>query len=455
MSLLIRNGELVTASGRRRGDLLCRNGKIARIGSGLSAPAGSEEIDATGKFVFPGFVDPHVHIHLPFMGTLAKDDYGTGSRAALIGGTTTFFDMCLPTRDEDPAGALATWNARAQGRSACDWSYHVGVSRCDDAIEEQLRGIVASGLRSFKVFLAYKGAFAIDEADLFRVLRLARELDVVVCAHCENAELVAARQSALLAEGRTGPEWHHESRPPFVEALGVTQFCAFLEATGARGYIVHLSSREALDAAERARARGVAVSIETLATYLVCDRSFAERGGFEGAKWVMSPPIRSREDQEALWSALSDGRIDTIGTDHAPFDFHGQKEMGREDFTKIPNGVPAIEDRVNLVYTYGVKRNRITLEQMVDLCSTRPAKEFGLYPRKGSLEEGADADIVVYDPEYRGVISAAAQSMNVDYSGFEGVAIEGRPSVVTVRGQVQVRDGVFVGDPEMGRFLRR
>jgi dihydropyrimidinase len=484
MALLIKKGNITTASDQYVADILCDGETISAIGRNLAAPAGAEVIDATGKYVFPGFIDPHVHIYLPFMGTFSKDDYDSGSRAALVGGTTTLIEMCCPSRQEEPLDGFNLWLSKAEGISACDFTFHMAVSRFDKSAEEQLRQIVKRGIASFKIFLAYKGAFGIDDNELYHTLRLAKELGVIVTAHCENAELVAEMQKRLVAESKTGPEWHEPSRPVRVEAEGVHHLMTFAELTGAHVYIVHTSNSDAIWCAAAARARGVHVWIETVAPYLVLDETFAQgapphppgavssdgmsesmpatgAGGsihadpFRGAKYVMSPPLRAKRHQDAIWNALASRTVSTIATDHAPFDYKGQKEMGREDFTKIPNGIPSIEDRVNLAYTYGVKRGRIDLSTFVDACSTQAAKLFGLFPRKGTIALGSDADLVVYDPEYRGKISQKTQQMNVDYSAFEGWELEGRPSVVTVRGKVQVRDGKFVGQLGHGKFLQR
>ncbi len=454
MSLLIKNGEVVTAGGRVKADVLTDGDVITAIGRDLSAPSGAEVIDASGKYVFPGFIDPHVHIHLPFMGTVTKDTHATGSQAALVGGTTTYIEMLAPSRNEDLREGYAHWRGLAEGNSASDYTFHIGVTRFDDETEAVLRDLVADGMTSFKVFLAYEGFFGVTDEELYSTLRLAKELGVIVTAHCENSGLIAAMQQALLADGKTGPEWHEPSRPDVVEAAGTAKFATFLEITGAKGYVVHLSNAKALREAVEAKLRGVDLSIEAVIPHLVLDKSYAERPNFEGAKYVMSPPLRTKDDQRALWKGLARGLIDTVGTDHAPFDV-GQKAMGKEAFTGIPNGMPAIEDRVNLLYTHGVSRGDLSLERFVEVASTNTAKLFGLYPRKGTIAVGADADIVVYDPSYRGKISAQTHKMNVDYSAFEGMEIDGRPSVVTVRGQVAVRDGEFVGEPGRGRLLRR
>jgi dihydropyrimidinase len=437
MSLLIKNGEIVTASERYQADIWCENETITRIDRNIAPPPGAEVVDAAGKYVFPGFIDPHVHIYLPFMGTFAKDTH-----------------IC-PARSDEPMAAFELWLGKAQGNSACDFSFHMGVTRYDDAAEKQLIEIVKRGIGSFKIFLAYKGAFGVTDEELYKTLRLAKKLGVITTAHCENADLILELQKKLLAEGKTGPEWHYESRPPVVEAEGVHHLLTFAEMLDAHVYIVHLSCDEALREAAAGKYRGVKVWVETLIQYLVTDKTDAERPNFEGAKFVMSPPLRDKRNQEILWNALNNGLVSTLATDHAPFDFATQKQMGKTDFTKIPNGIPSLEDRVNILYTYGVKRGRLDLHRFVDAASTQAAKLFGLFPRKGAIQPGADADLVVYDPTYRGKISAATQTMNVDYNAFEGMAIEGRPHVVTVRGKIAARDGKFVGESGRGKFLQR
>ncbi len=454
MGLLIQNGDIITADKRTKADIYIEDETITEIGENLQVSEGTEVIDASGKYVFPGFIDPHVHIYLPFMGTYSKDTHATGSQAALIGGTTTFIEMCAPAGSEDTLEGYQHWKSLAEGNAACDYAFHMGVTRFDEQTEAQLREIVADGTASFKVFLAYKGAFSLSDEGLYKTLTLAKELGVITTAHTENAELVAQLQQKLLSEGKTGPEWHEPSRPEYVEADGVDHFVTFLEATGAKGYIVHLSCKPALDAALAAKARGVDVSVEAVIPHLMLEKTYAERPDFESAKYVMSPPLRDKRNQAVLWEALERGDISTVGTDHAPFDTT-QKAMGKGDFTRIPNGIPAIEDRVNLLYTYGVSRGDLDIHRFVDAASTQAAKLFGLYPHKGTIAVGCDADLVIYDPEYRGKLSAKTQHMNVDYSGFEGVEIDGKPEVVTVRGAVQVKDGQFIGDKARGKFLRR
>jgi dihydropyrimidinase len=446
---------------------------IETIGKDLIPPSGAVIIDASGKYVFPGFIDPHVHIYLPFMGTYSKDDYATGSKAALMGGTTTLIEMCCPSSADDPREAIQLWKSKAAGISSCDYTFHLGVTRFNEGTADELRAIVAEeGITSFKVFLAYKGAFGIGDAELYQTLSLAKELGVVVTAHCENAELVAETQKELVAQGKTGPEWHEPSRPIAVEAEGCHHLMTFAELTGAEVYVVHTSCIPAVEAIAAARKRGVKAWIETVAPYLSLDSTYAELPDFEGAKYVMSPPIRSKEHGDFLWQCLADGAVDTVGTDHAPFDFNTQKHMGHPvadkcvdaslkptgkagNFTLIPNGIPSIEERVKLLYSEGVLTGRIDLQTFVRCASTQAAKIFGLYPKKGAIETGSDADLVIWDPEWTGTISAATHSMATDYSAFEGRQIQGRAELVTVRGKIMVRDGQWVGETGWGNFLHR
>ena len=454
MPLLIRNGEIVTAESRYRADIYAEDETITRIGAGLDAPPGTEVVDASGKLVFPGFIDPHVHVYLPFMATFAKDTHETASIAALTGGTTTYIEMCCPNRTDDALEGYHLWKGKAEGNSACDYTFHMSVTKYDDATESQLREIVRDGISSFKIFLAYKGFFGVDDAEMYQTLVLAKKLGVITTAHCENAELVSRLQAELMAQGKTGPEWHEPSRPESVEAEGTGRFGTFLENTGATGYVVHLSCEAALRRALDARLRGVRIYVEAVLPHLLLDKTCAERPGVEGLKYVMSPPLRDARNQDVLWRALEDGSIATVGTDHCPFDV-SQKLMGQDAFTLIPNGIPGIEERVSLLYTYGVRTGRLSLHRFVDVASTRAAELFGLFPRKGTIAVGSDADLVVFDTSWRGTISAATHHVNNDYSGFEGMAVEGRPSMVTVRGKVQVRDGEFVGERGRGKLLRR
>src|SRR5256886_3624844 len=465
MSLLIKNGEIITADERYVADIFCEGETISRIEPKSASRTDSsrgeidnvnadEVVDATGKYVFPGFIDPHVHIYLPFMGTYAKDTHETASRAALVGGSTTFIEMVCPARGDKPMEAFELWRGKAEGNSACDFTFHMGVTRYDDQAEQDFREIVRLGIASFKIFLAYKGAFGVTDEELYHALTLAKKLGVITTVHCENADLVLELQKKLLSEGKTGPEYHYWSRPPVVEAEGVHHLMTFAEMTGAHVYTVHTSCEESLAEAIRGKERGVNVWVETLIQYLLLDRTAAEPN-FAGAKNVMSPPLRDKKNRDVMWKALSDGSVATLATDHAPFDFETQKQMGKDDFTKIPNGIPSLEDRINLYFTHGVKGNKIDIQRFVDTASTQAAKLFGLFPRKGAIKVGSDADVVIYDPNYRGKISAKTHQMNLDYNSFEGFEIQGRPHAVTVRGKVAARDGEFVGEFGRGQFLKR
>ncbi|MDE0889677.1 MAG: dihydropyrimidinase [Phycisphaerales bacterium] len=459
MPLLIKNGLVVNADSQRRADVYAEDQMVSRIETTIDPaelPRGTEVIDATERLVFPGFIDPHVHIHLPFMGTNAIDDHDSATRAALAGGTTTIIEMICPGPDDEPRAAFDTWKGLAEDGANCDYSFHLSVVRFDELADRQIRELVADhGVASFKIFLAYKGALDIADSNLIPLLELARELGVIVTAHCENAEAIDAMQRRLLADGKTGPEWHEPSRPRSVEASGVNHLCTFAELTGAHIYIVHTSCKAALDQAIAARARGVNVWVESVAPHLVLDHSYAERPGFEGAKFVMSPPLRDAEEHGPLWSGIADRSIATIGTDHAPFNFGDQKSMGRAAFTAIPNGIPSVQERIDLVHTHGVDTGRIDLQTMVDACSTQAAKIFGLYPRKGVIAVGSDADLVVYDPSFEGTFDVADSLSKTDYSGYQGMRRKGRAEVVVLRGRIAARDGVFVGAAGGGRYLGR
>ena len=458
MALLIRGGRIITPTEDFTGDVYAEHETITRIepqiDPRLVAPD-AEIIDARGKYVFPGFIDPHVHIYLPFMGTYAADDYESASKAALAGGTTTLIEMICPGPSDEPLAAFEVWKSKADALAAVDYTFHMSVVRFEDSIRDQFREIVKAGVASFKVFLAYKGALNLSDEDLFGAMRFAKELGVIVTAHCENADAIDALQKSLLAAGKSGPEWHGPSRPPIVEADGVHHLCTFAELLGTHVYIVHTSCAAALREALAARQRGVNVWVESVIPHFVLDETYVERPRFEGAKYVMSPPLRAQANQDVLWNGVKTRQISTIATDHAPFRFVDQKVMGRDAFTKIPNGIPSVQERVDLVYARGVAANRLSLQTMVDACSTQAAKLFGLYPRKGAIQLGSDADLVVYDPGYRGTFSKECSYSKVDYNAYEGWEQKGRAAVVTVRGKVQARDGEFVGDIGRGQFLKR
>jgi dihydropyrimidinase len=458
MPLLIRGGRIITATDDYAADIFCQGETISRIERGIdprSLPPGTEVVDASGQYVFPGFVDPHVHIYLPFMGTYAADDYESASKAALAGGTTTLIEMICPGREDEPVAAFELWRSKAEKLAALDYTFHMSVVRFEEQVRGQFADIVRAGVASFKVFLAYKGALNLSDGDLFAAMKLARELGVIVTAHCENADAIDALQKALLAAGKAGPEWHGPSRPQTVEADGVHHLCTFAELLGTHVYVVHTSCDAAVRAALAARYRGVNVWVESVIPHFVFDETYAQRPNFEGAKYVMSPPLRDKANQSVLWNGVKSRAISTIATDHAPFSFRGQKDMGKDAFTKIPNGIPSIQERVDLVHTHGVAAGRLGLQTMVDACSTQAARIFGLYPKKGAIQVGSDADLVVYDPAFRGTFSKECSHSKVDYNAYEGWERRGRAALVTVRGQVQSRDGEFVGTIGRGQFLKR
>ena len=452
---VIQGGTIYTPESSLIGDIGITGDLISEIreGGGLE---GNAIIDAAGKCVFPGFIDPHVHIHLPFMGTNAIDDHESATKAALVGGTTTIIEMICPGPDDEPAKAFIEWQGLAGEGCCCDYTFHLAVVRFDNLAKEQLRELVANeGVQSFKIFLAYKGALDISDEHLLELMQMCKELGVVLTAHCENAEAIDVMQKKLIAEGKTGPEWHEPSRPRSVEAGGVQHLCEFAEKTGATVYVVHTSSGEAVDRAMEAKGRGVDVTVEAVVPHLILDKTYAERPNFEGAKYVMSPPLRDKQEHEALWNGLADGSVKTVGTDHAPFNIHGQKDMGTENFTLIPNGIPSIQERVDLVHTYGVCKGKIDLRKMVEVCSSNVAKQFNMYPRKGALVVGNDADIVIYDTEYVDTFKHEDGLSNIDYSGFEGMKRKGRSDVVLLRGKVVAKQGKFVGEVGGGEYISR
>lgn len=454
MRLLIQNGKIITADNVYTADILCENEIITQIAPNIKPEPDTQIISAKDKLVFPGFIDPHTHIYLPAMGTYAADTYESGTISALCGGTTTIFDFPTPSRNEEPQKAIDTWLSKAQNQACCDYAFHLCVTRFDPQIASQLKEIIASGITSFKVFLAYKDVLALEDRELYQVLKFAKDMGVLVLAHCENADIVKELQKDLAESGKIGPEYHYDSRPPLIEADGTRHFCAIAETLKVPIYIVHVSCQEALQYALESKLRGHQVFVETVISYLLLDKTYAEQPNFEGAKYIMSPPLRDKKNQAILWNGLQTGLVSTIGTDHAPFTTT-QKAMGKQDFRQIPNGLSGIEERVRLLYTYGVCSGKLDIHRFVDVASTQVAKIFGLFPGKGTIQIGSDADLVVYDPNYQDIISAKTHHSKNDYSPFEGFKVQGRCSAVIVRGHLQVQDGQFIGQKGTGKFLTR
>ena len=453
MRTLIQNGTLVLPDGLKRADLRVDGDKIVEIGPGL--PVGdSRVLDAAGKLVFPGFIDTHTHFEMnKGLPNETADNWATGTRAALAGGTTTILDFAEPLRGASLASALETWHGRADGAASCHYGFHMTIKDWDLRIRDELRDMTAEGVTSYKVYLAYDN-LRVSDAVAYEVLRcVGREGGVVGC-HCENGDLVDRGIAAMKAAGRYSPEAHPASRPPVVEAEAINRWLAIAEQAGVPVNIVHLSTLRGLEAIRAARARGQACYVETCPQYLLLDDGRYALPGFEGAKFVLSPPLRKPEDNEALWQALEGGEIDTMGTDHCSFNFRGVKTLGLEDFSKIPNGIPGVEHRPNLMYTAGVRAGRISEADMARVLSEQPARLFGMYPQKGVLAVGSDGDIVIFDPDYTGSIRAEAQYQNVDYTPYEGFALSGRADTVLLCGEVCVESGRIVAEGR-GRYVKR
>jgi dihydropyrimidinase len=457
MGLLIKNGEIVTAADRTVADVYCDGGRVVAIGESLEKRSAKDEtLDASGQLVLPGFIDPHVHMELPFMGTVSCDDFFTGPASGVAGGTTCFIDFCIPARGQSLLEGLAQWRERSK-KSPVDHTFHMAITGWGDRTADEMRQVVQEhGITSFKVFMAYKGAIMVDDSELYQVMKQAAKLGAVVTVHAENGDAIWHLQRELLAKGDTGPEFHPVSRPSSVEGEATGRALMMARLHGATAYIVHMTCREAVEALERAKLEGQHCYGETCPQYLLLDDTVFERPDFEAAPFVMSPPIRPGHvgHHDALWRGVSTGMLDSIGTDHCPF-LMEQKRMGMSDFTKIPNGAPGIEDRLALLYTYGVTKGRFDVQRMVALGSTNPAKIFGLYPRKGTVAIGADADLVLYDPSGERTLGAKTHHSKADRSIFEGFKVKGRPTHVIVNGRVQCRDGKLDVERGAGRFLKR
>ena len=453
MSLLIKNGTLVTAETSRRGDVRCRDGKIVEVGSDLEA-AGEEIVDASGQLVLPGGVDPHVHMALPVAGTVSSDDFESGTAAGVAGGTTTIVDFVHPERGESFLDAIEARKAEAEGAVA-DYGLHLGVTWWGDDTAAWMATAMEEGISSFKTYMAYKATVGLDDVDLVEVMRTVADLGGLLLMHAEHGEMIEHLRERFAAEGKHEPRYHALSRPSVLEGEATRRATVLAGVSGAELYVVHVTCSEAVEAVAAARAAGWPVHAETCPQYLLLEDSVYDKPDFEGATYVIAPPIRPRGHAETLWSALGDGTFEAVGTDHCPFNLAGQKELGRDDFRLIPGGAPGIEHRLSLLYTHGVRQGRLSRERFVDLVSTRPARLFGLYPQKGSVAVGADADLVVWDPEQNNTISADTHHHNCDRSIYEGFETVGGPSTVVVNGAIRFADGDLRVERGAGRFLRR
>ena len=457
MSVLIRNGRIVTAADDYRADIFVEGETVALIGRGLTPPA-DRIIDAADRLVLPGGVDPHTHMEMPFGGTESSDTFETGTRAAAFGGTTTIVDFAIQSRGTSTLEALDTWHAKAAGKAAIDYAFHMIVTDLPERRVPEMRRLADEGVTSYKLFMAYPGVLLADDATIFRAMRKAGEDGTLVCMHAENGVVIDELVKAALAAGHVEPKHHALTRPTRLEAEGAHRALAIAEVARAPVYIVHLSCHDALIELRRAQARGVMAHAETCPQYLLLDLDAYDEPGFAGAKYVMTPPLREKWNQDELWRGLRSKALDVISTDHCPFCLREQKELGRGDFSRIPNGGPGVENRMSLIFEHGVNAGRIDVNRFVDLTSTTPARIFGMFPRKGTIAVGSDADIVIFDPEREVIISSSdprTHHMNVDYSAYEGFRVRGYPETVLSRGRVVVDNGAYVGRPGDGQFIRR
>lgn len=457
MSLLIRNGRVVTATDDYRADVYVDNEKVSLIGSKLDMEA-DRVIDAAGKLVIPGGVDPHTHMDMPFGGTTSSDDFESGTLAAAFGGTTTIIDFAIQTKGHSTLDALDTWHGKAEGKASIDYAFHMIVTDMDAERLWEMRRLADEGVTSYKMFLAYPGVLYVDDGTLFRAMRKAGEDGTLVCMHAENGIVIDEIVKLAIKDGHTSPKYHALTRPTRMEAEGVHRSIAIAEVAGVPVYIVHLSCSDALEQVTLARNRGALVFAETCPQYLFLDIGHYDQDGFEGAKFVMTPPLRERWNQDELWRGLKFGSLHSISTDHCPFCFKHQKTLGIDDFSKIPNGAPGVENRMSLVYNGGVAAGRISLNRFVELTSTAPAKLFGLFPRKGAIAVGSDADIVIFDPNRKETISVdnpCTHHMRVDYNAYEGIEVQGFSETVISRGKVIVEGDEWLGHAGTGQFIKR
>src|SRR5512132_2125325 len=453
-TLLIRNGIVITATDLYEGDVLVDGEKIAAIGSALQMNA-DRVIDAKRKYVIPGGIDVHTHLDMPFGGTTSADDFESGTTAAAYGGTTSIVDFAIQYKGQTLHHAWETWMKKADGNAVIDYGFHMIITDLSDQVEEEMDALVRQGVTSFKLFMAYPGVFMLDDASIFRALLRTGQNGGTICMHAENGVVIDVLVKRALAEGKTAPKYHALTRPARAEGEATHRAIALAEMADVPIYIVHLSAAEALEMVTEARDRGLPAFAETCPQYLFLSYDNYEEPGFEGAKYVMSPPLRPKETQEKLWRGLAGGDLQAVSTDHCPFCMKEQKVLGKGDFSKIPSGAPGIGTRMSLVYDGGVRTGRISLNRFVELTSTSPAKIFGLFPRKGTIAPGSDADVVVFDPNKRQTLSAKTLHMKVDYNPYEGREVTGVSETVLSRGKVIVENGRFTGRAGAGSFLKR
>jgi dihydropyrimidinase len=452
---IITNGRVVTASDTYASDVAIGNGKIVAIGQSLPPENASRIIDAAGKYVLPGGIDVHTHLDMPFGGTTSSDDFETGTRAAAFGGTTTLIDFAIQYKGQTLRTAFDTWMQKASAKAVCDYAFHCIITELADAHLDEMNALVREGVTSFKLFMAYPGVFMLDDGSIFKALRTTATNGGLVCMHAENGNAIDVIVQQALAEGKKAPKYHALTRPTTAEAEATSRAIALAEMAGAPVYIVHLSCNDALEKVREARDRGLPVYAETCPQYLYLSIENFDVPDFEGAKYVFTPPLREKWHQEKLWNGLKTDHLQVVSTDHCPFCFKEQKELGRNDFTKIPNGGPGVEHRMSLIYSGGVAAGRFSVNRFVELVSTTPAKLFGLYPRKGTIAVGSDADLVIFDPNRKHTISAKTHHMRVDYSMFEGIQVMGMPVTVLSRGRVVVESDKFLGRAGTGEFVKR
>lgn len=453
MSVLIKNGRVITADEDFIADIFVEGETVSLIGKNLQVKA-DKTIDATGKLVMPGGIDPHVHLDMPFMGTFSSDNYTTGTSAALYGGTTMVIDFILQKQGKSLYDALQEWQGRSNNKATCDYSFHMAVTDFNDNTKAEIAKMVNDeGITSFKTFMAYKGALMIDDRQMVGLMQEVKKQGGMVTVHATNGDMIDFLVAKHRAEGKLAPLYHYLSQPEITEAEASGRFADMASYTGVPAYIVHMTCEGALNQVRRVAARNQKVYAETCIQYLILDASLYEQN-FEGAKWVMSPPLRQKKDQEALWGAINQGTVQVVATDHCPFKWE-QKLMGKDDFSKIPNGHPAIENRMELLFSEGVNKGKISLNKFVEVSSTNAAKIFGMFPKKGCIAVGSDADIVIFDPNEEHTLSAKTHHMNVDYSGYEGWKLKGKVKSVLMRGQVAIENNVINVKPGYGKFVKR